>query len=281
MASTTAARTNALDLEEVLDRLAAHPAVDGILLMGTTGTGALTPTSDYDLVLVFAELPVPLRMVNTWVGGRLTEVFCTTVGAVERIAADPAGFAAASEEGEVAGWLRVGRVAHDRRGVLRAAQAAVQSAPPPAAVTDAEVDAAWRHVGYNVAQLRRYLAADDPMSRFAVELRLLYSLSDVMVHYFTARRLPWRGEKAAIRHWAANDPDYLARFRACLAEPDRRRKAERYEELARLAFAPVGPLWEVGTTAVAVGAGYGTEAAAPAGDAADALAFWDALVAGG
>jgi predicted nucleotidyltransferase len=281
MGPTTVARTNALDLEEVLGRLAAQTAVAGILLMGSTGTEALTPTSDYDLVVVFAELPVPLRMVNTWVGGRLTEVYCTTVGAVERIAADPAGFAAASEEGNLAAWLRVGRIAHDRAGVLRAAQAAVLAAAPPVAATDGEVDGAWRHVGYAVAQLKRYLAADDPVSQLAVELRLLYSLSDVMVHYFTARRLPWGGEKAAIRHWAAGDPDFLARFRACLAEPDRRRKAERYEELARLAFAPVGPLWEVGTTAVAVGAGYGAGAEAPAGDAADALAFWDALVAGG
>ena len=36
-------------LDEVIARLAAHEAVDGILTMGSTGGDRLTPESDYDL----------------------------------------------------------------------------------------------------------------------------------------------------------------------------------------------------------------------------------------
>jgi hypothetical protein len=84
------ARTSDLSLAGLLSRLAAHDVVDGIVLMGTTGTPDVTPTSDYDLLLVLRELPAPLRMVTTWVEGRLTEVYCTTVRAIERLVADPA-----------------------------------------------------------------------------------------------------------------------------------------------------------------------------------------------
>ncbi|MDP9369911.1 MAG: nucleotidyltransferase domain-containing protein [Chloroflexota bacterium] len=57
-----AARTNTMTLDEVLRRLAQHEFVDGILLLGSTRTGDLTPTSDYDLLLVLVDLPATPRL---------------------------------------------------------------------------------------------------------------------------------------------------------------------------------------------------------------------------
>src|SRR4051794_26752713 len=93
------AHTTALTLEETISRLASKPVVDGILLMGTTGTGELTPTSDYDLLLILDGAPVSLRMVNTWVEGRLTEIYCATVADLARIADNAATWPDGSIEG--------------------------------------------------------------------------------------------------------------------------------------------------------------------------------------
>jgi hypothetical protein len=176
--------------------------------------------------------------------------------------------------------LRTGRIAFDRAGRLGWAQEAARQGRPPALPGEREIYDTWRTIGYNAAQLRRYLASDDPVAQHAVDLRLLYSLMDVVTGYFTVRRLPWRGEKAALRYLEVHDPDYLDQLRRCLAERDRERKARQYEELARLALAPVGGLWEAGTTVVAPGAGYGAGGEAPpAGSAEDALALWQQLAA--
>ena len=51
-----------LSLETVIARLAAQDALEGVLLLGTTGSGALTPSSDYD-VLVVTTAPTPLERV--------------------------------------------------------------------------------------------------------------------------------------------------------------------------------------------------------------------------
>lgn len=277
---TAIAESNTMTLEAMIARLAANEVVDSILLMGTTGTDALTPTSDYDLLLILAEQPAPLRMVNTWVAGRLTEVYCTTVPALERITAGPGGWSDSSEEGVIVTWLRAGRIAHDQAGRLARAQAAARAAPPPTLADEREMYAAWRKIGYNVAQMKRYLASEDPASQEAVDLRLLYSLIEVVAHYFTIRQLPWRGEKPAIRYLATHDPHYLDRLRQCLVEPDRQRKVALYEELARLTLAPVGELWTPGTTAVSVGPSYGARAGAgPGGTIEDALDFWQSLLA--
>jgi hypothetical protein len=144
-----------------------------------------------------------------------------------------------------------------------------------------EVYEAWRKIGYNVAQLRRYLADSDPTAQLAVDLRLLYGLFEVVLHHFTLRHLPWRGETAAVRYWAEHDSAYLDVLWRCLEEPDRTRKSGLYEELARLTVAPIGPLWEVGTTMVALGPGWPGGAKMETTDAGmieDAIAFWQALI---
>ena len=280
--ATIPAETNAMTLEAVLARLAAHDAVNGILLMGSTGTGNLAPTSDYDLLLVLAELPVPMRMVTTWVDGRLTEVYCTTVRAVERIIAEPDGWSEVSEDGVIVNWLRAGRVAYDRAGRLRRAQEVARDAPPPALPGERELYAAWLKAGYNVLQTRRKLMSDDPAYQLAVDYRLLvYGLGELWPTYFFARGLPWRGEVEASRYFADHDSDYLARFWACAAEPDRGQRLKLYEELVGLTFAPVGEPWAAGTTAVGVGPGFGDVAPEPPGAVEDALAFWQTLITEG
>jgi len=151
-------------LDELLVRLANREVVSGILLLGTTGSAALKPTSDYDLLLVFDTLPVPLRMVTNWIEGRLTEVYCTTVQTVERVATNPAIWTDGSEEGILVNWLRDGRIIHNQDGRLTTAQDKVRQEPRPMMATDDEIYEAKRKIAYNLAQLDRYLTADDSVS---------------------------------------------------------------------------------------------------------------------
>lgn len=275
------ARTNSITFDEVLRRLAQHEFVDGVLLLGSTGTASLTPTSDYDLLLVLADLPDAPRLVTTWVEGRLTEVYCTTVSVIERVAGDPSAWCNGSEEAILLTWLQEGRLVSDRTGRIAIAQDRVRWAPL-ARPDEHDIEEAWREIGYNAAQLQRYLGSDDPAAHIAVDLRLLYSLFEVATRYFTVRRLPWRGEKAAVRYWSTQDREYLDVLRRCLAEPDRRRKANLYEDLARRTLAPVGGLWEAGTTVVALDGPWGAGPETDRPDTTeDALAFWEQLTGDG
>lgn len=271
--------THVLTLDTLVAHLARQAAVSGILFMGTTGTAALTPTSDYDLLLVFDALPVPLRLVTTWVDDRFTEIYCTTTQAVERVAADPASFVDGSDECILLTWLREGRIVHDRDQILTTAQPCARQESRPVMRSATDIAEARRGISYNVAQLHRYLASDDPVSQVVVDLRLLYSLFEVVFHYFPVRHLPWRGEKTAVRYWQEHDPDYLALLNPYLAEGDRRRKAKLYEDLARRTLAPVGGLWDQGMTTVAMGAAWGADPVPISGDASDATYhFWQELV---
>lgn len=265
-----------LTLDQFVDLLATNVALSGILFMGSTAAGSLRPSSDIDLLVVFDELPANIQFVNTWVEGRLTEIYCTSVDVLRGLAAGST-IPATNEEGIVVGWLRSGKIAFDRRGLLAsacAAAGAIDLIPP----SDSAAYGAWRSVGYNAAQLLRYAASPEPDATVVIEMRLLYSLADVMVAYFTTRRLVWRGEKAAIAYWHAHDPSFLERYRAALSEHDMQRKVNRYVEVARLSVEPVGSLWAVGTTMVGLGPGFASgDGQAEEGDIGLALATWDAL----
>ena len=273
-----AATTATMTFDAVLTRLAGREAVAGILLMGTTATGALTPSSDYDLLLVLDRPVVPLSLLTTVIDGRCAEIYATTAAGLRRIAATTTPWSDSSAEGAIARWVRTGRIAHDRLGVLAEARAALV-ALPATQPTEAAVYGTWRSIGYNLAILRRYLASDDPAAREAVDWRLLHDLGALAAAYFTVRGLPWRGEKESVRYLTREDPDFLDRYRRCLAETDRASKVAQYAELADLALAPVGGPPPEGVVVVAPGPGFGApDDSGPGGTIADALAFWQGLV---
>lgn len=277
-ALSTTAPSTPWSLEETLTRIATHDHVDGVMLLGSTGTADFTPTSDYDVLIVFSVLPAPLRIVNTWIDGRLAEIYCTTSVAIEQILGVTTPWPDGSEEATILGWLRSGRMYFDRHGTLHGAQARAAVVPGPELPGDVVIYEAWRKIGYNVAQVKRYLGADDPVSQTAVDLRLLYSIDEVKLHYFTVRHLPWRGEKAAIRYWADHDPGFLRLLRRYFAESDRHHRVALYEELARLTLAPLADLWGIGEAAISLGAGYGSGKTPAAPSPTQALDFWQELL---
>ncbi len=268
-----------MSLHATVQRLAAHHLVDGILLMGTTATDDLTPDSDYDVLLVLDTETAPVRMVNTWVDGRLTEVYCTTVHAVQRIVESDTAWPEASEEAAIIRWLQAGRIVFDRAGRLAKARNRSHSATVQPLPAVEELHEVWQKIGYNLAQIQRYLSSDDPVSQEVVDWRLLYSVEDVKQAYFLLRQVPWRGEKFAIRYLIEHDPDFLDTFRRYLAESDRDKKVALYEELARKAVSPVGEIWERGRTVAVPGPGFAHPSQAPVvGTVESALAAWRDLL---
>jgi predicted nucleotidyltransferase len=263
---TRPAANEHLPLDQVVAALARSPAVEAVVLIGSA-TGDLRPESDLDLLVVLAEGAPELGVLVTRIDGRLADVVFVRADALARLASP-----ALDEDGaKLAHWLATGRVAHDRTGRATAAAARVREQPPaPAAPAPGDLYGLWFSANFNLLHTRRMLASSDPLYHEAIDVRFLYQLLDLFFGYFRARGLAVRGEKDALRHLGAHDPAYLDLFRACLHEPDRRRRVALYEELVRQTVAPIGPLWAPATTAAMVGGATveGIEAA---------LRFWDAL----
>ena len=264
---------DALAVEEVVARLAEHGAVEGVFAIGSIGREAFNPQSDYDLILVLRRPPVRLRVALTFVGGRLADIIFVEAEEIESLLApDGAPAPAIWGAAQVRRWLCAGQILFDRAGLLQRAQESALAAPEPGP-GEGEIYGAWFSVNYNLAQNRRMAASTDPAYLTALDLRLLFCLHDLWWYYFIFRGLPQRGEKAQVRYLETHDPDYMALFRVCLVEGDRRRKFQLYEELAHRTLAPLGAPWADRATAVLPEPGPAwTE-----GDLQAALGYWEEL----
>jgi hypothetical protein len=276
MFPTTLSKSTTMTLEEVVHRLSSHPAVEGILLSGSVGQGkALTPSSDYDLLVVLSPMPLPLQLGLTYIDHRLTEWGFMSAEFLDQLLANT------FDRTQTNWWLmgllghlQTGTIVFDRSGRLQQVQTLVQTGAWLMPIAEQEKYTTWWDVNYDLKHTKRMLLSPDPVYLLSVDFSLLRTLSDLFRAYFCVRAIPYPGEREALRYLEAHDQPYLVLFQQCLAEPERERKVQLYEQLASLTLAPVGGLWREEVTSISL-------------DFADefhhetireALSFWESLL---
>jgi hypothetical protein len=263
-----------MTLDQVIARLSNRDVVDGLLTIGSASKDELTPASDYDLVLVLSDTPVPLHVALTTIDGRLADIIFVTVEQIDQVVALVEPVDGDDWIGRIVRWLAAGQIVFDRSGQLERAQHKVCTGDWLRATNEQDAYGACFKVNFNLAQTRRLLASDDPVYLSAGELRIaLYGPSDLLFGYWEIRNMRWEGDKAAIRYLVTHDPTYLDLFRRFLKEQDLERRFEAYERLAEMTTAPLGGLWQDGVTALM----FGVKTVPPDMIAAG-LRFWEELI---
>lgn len=247
MASST---TTHRSLDDVLARLARHPAVAGILAIGSAATGRFHDASDYDLVIVLHDTARPFHVGVAVIDNRLSDLIFVDSAEIAAISALDAPVDPAGGTGRIIRWLQNGQVRFDGDGELARAQRRVAGGEWLLPAADKGAREAAFGINYNLAQTRRLLASSDPLYTQAAALRMaLYAPPDLVFGFFAVRRIVWEGDKAAVRHLSQRDPAYWALLTQFLAEPDLPRKLALYERLAAQATEPAGGLWASDATA--------------------------------
>ena len=246
-------QSNSMSLDEVLIRLSRSSHVEGVLTLGSTRAGELHPHSDYDLLVVLSQMPVPLRVILTTIDGRLTDVLFAHTDLITQIVSGHYKRARTADEGSLVERLKTGEVIHDRDGRIRQAQSILADQEWLVKPNDSEVyDRAVHGIHYNYQQNKRYLECDDPAYQLVLDFRLHYSLTQVLWDYFIVRRIPWQGEKKAFAYWREHDPKYLALFEAYHATTNRHEKFAIYTEMAEQTLKPIGGMWPAQAVNVAL-----------------------------
>ncbi len=265
--------TEAWTLKEVVARLSAHEAVAGIVLLGSTGNESHTAYSDYDLLLVMREMSLRLYIVFTTIDGRLADIIFSDTQFIDQLLTAAEPMSDEPSTGLLRHWLQNGRVVYDSDGQIHVAQSKIKADSWLNIPDDKAVFAVWKGIHYNCHQTKRMLAADEEVYQTAVDLRLTYMIADVWLGYFTVRRLPWQGEKKAVRYWQTHDPAFLILFQQYAAASNRAQRFALYTELAQGALDPIGGLTLVPQTLITLQ----SEAWAMA-DLEQAATFWGELL---
>jgi len=269
-----ASKTAKMTLKTVLGQLRGDPVVTGLVVMGSAGRGRLKPASDYDLLVVLKKGPSPCRILFTSIGGRMADVILTSRGMLGKMAgAGKKPFNAGSIERMLEKFIITGKVALDRVGLLGRIRKMRTDMPEPVRHPDLDIYKTWNYINYNLKQAERYALMKDPVSREALNLRLHYSVTAVIVGYLLFRGHEWRGEKEAFKWLSRDAAPFYRLIQGFFREQNAAKKLGIFRLMAREALDPVGGTWPDGVTVVAPVSEHDQETIGKALDEWDALFY--------
>jgi predicted nucleotidyltransferase len=261
--------TSTLTLKQVIDRLSVHSTVDGVILVGSAGSGKLTPDSDYDILIVLSEMPVPLHVGITYIDHRLTDLLFTTSEEVERVVTE-------LEPLNIARWLQTGEIVYDRTGRLKEVKGILLNTDLAVPLSEFERYNLGFGLNFDYLQNRRKVDSEDPACQTSLDLRYCFTLNHLFWWYFSLRCILWEGEKKAIQYLEMHDPEFLKLVRQCLGETDRKAKFQLLEKMAVIVTTPDGGLWTGEPTAILVKDHKDPKQE----DIEKASSFWEQLITG-
>jgi hypothetical protein len=255
VSETVRSASSDLSLEEVLDRLRGHDAVDAVCVIGSTATGRANRASDIDLVVVVRHRSLtprrapgtPYEVVFTSIGGTPGDIIVVADADLDLLATAEWNEGLGYAKESLIRWIAGGRVVLDRSDRLEAVASRAKHSPPLPWLPS-EVRVVWWDANFDLLKIRRYLEAGDPIYDRALPWLMVRAFHEASVGYFKVRQLPWLGEKGSIAYWNEHDAGFLEVFERFLAEAELAARAEVLQELVSRALAPVDGLWPEGET---------------------------------
>ncbi|HNZ73322.1 MAG TPA: hypothetical protein PKG73_01885 [bacterium] len=221
-------------LEKLLDKLKISSRVKGIFSTGTTAT-SLTSASDIDLIVVIDKNSEEIKSIFTTIENRFADIYFFDIDFINQLK-DKSEVSANNFDGMFLEWLKKGKIEYDPEKLLESLKAKIEEISPTQKVVESEKRDFWIKTNYNFIANLRYYNSKDEIYHKALELRLLYSVIELITAYFSFRGIPWRGEKSAIKYLELNDQGFLSIFEKYSKSNNLAEKMKFYTELFNLAF---------------------------------------------
>ncbi len=229
-------------LEKLIDKLKMSPRVKGIFSTGTTAT-TLTPSSDIDLVVIIDKNSEEIKSIFTTIENRFSDIYFFDIDFLNQLK-NKSEVSGNNFDGMFLEWLKKGKIEYDTENLLASLKSKTEETSPAQKVADSEKRDFWIKTNYNFIANSRYYNSEDEIYHKALELRLLYSVIELITAYFSFRGIPWRGEKAAIKYLEQNDQNFLAVFQKYSESNTLAEKMKYYEQLFDKIFFNEYQKWE-------------------------------------
>lgn len=202
-----------LTLDKIIKNLEVKPEVDAVFLTGSYGTKTSKPCSDLDLVIILNKNNKNIKAIYTWIDNKFSDIFFFDKADLDRLF-KAKNYPANAWDTVLVSWLQKASVFFDHSGKLSKLINKVKKVDSYSASVKEQKDF-WQKINYNFVVNERYFKSGDPIYHEALEMRLLYSVSELISGYFILRNIPWRGEKQAIKFLKQSAPDVYLLFQKC------------------------------------------------------------------
>jgi predicted nucleotidyltransferase len=266
-------QTHSQPFEDVLNNLRRHEIVEALLTLGSTATGDQTSSSDYDVLIVLREMPFPLQVLLTTINGRLSDILFAPTSLLTRIRNREPQETFTPYETIIRQHLGTGKIIYDKNKTLPQIRSFINDNPWHTVFIDEQIYRVIHGINFNYQHNKRYYKNPDLLYQMVLDIRLNYSIDQLLSSYFLIRKLAWQGEKKAIRYWQENDPAFLTNFQKYFNTASRDEKFLHYTRLARQVLSPVGDLWPDDSVNIVLDGDWAME------DIPQSINYWHTLIA--
>lgn len=230
-----------VSLKFILEKLKKNRNVDCVFLTGSHGVGRQKPYSDLDLVIVLKRNTKNIKSVYTFIDGAFADIFFFDLNDIRRISGSKE-LSQSSFDSMFLDWLWKGKILFDKSG--KVSRLAGKTKRPRIKTPFSEKFNAWQQISYNYLANKRYFESNDPLYHEALEIRLSYSVIQLITGYFNLRGIPWRGEKLAVQRLKTDAPDFYKLFRMYTISPDLTKRFELYIQMVKKVLPRGYKLWD-------------------------------------
>lgn len=232
-----------ITLKEITAQLEANPAVDAAFLTGSFAQGTSSPSSDMDLVVILKENDKQIRSVYAWIDGVFADIFFFDRATIAHVKnADKIASSSPGLESSFIAWLAKSKILFDKTGEITNLKTDTNLIKK-CGVLENEKNSIAQRINYSRVANKRYFLSNDPHYHEALALRLLYSVSELVVGYLTLRGVSWEGEKYAITYLKEEALDFYNAFLSFLNSKDLASKYQAYEIMCEKVFPPGYKWW--------------------------------------
>lgn len=224
-----------MSLTDIISNLKTKDQVTAVFLTGSGANSSLTDHSDYDLVIILADDEIDVKSVYTFIDNKFADIFFFTEKNVKELA-EETEVNPNSMNGILLNWLNNAKIEFDKTGSISELQNKIKNGHFTTAIPEDEVTSILNKVNYNFICNQRYHQSQDDLYLKALDIKLLYSVVELITAYFTFRQIPWQGEKQAISYLETNDPAFYRQFQNFLASKDIDERMRFYGKLFNLAI---------------------------------------------
>lgn len=198
-------------LDKIIEKLKSDSNVDTVFMTGSNHNKEAKTYSDADLVVIFKENKDELYCLYEWVDNIFAEVFFFDLNDLKRITLSEK-LDAESFDAILLDWVKKSNIYFDKSEILTKLKSKAQDIDV-SSQSDSSKEGFWQRTNHNYIVDKRYFESGDPLYHEALEIKLFYSMEQVICAYFAFRDIPWRGEKNAILYLQENNSYFYQLFK--------------------------------------------------------------------
>lgn len=228
-------------LDKIIEKLKSDDNIDAVFMTGSNHNKEAKTYSDIDLVIIFKENKDELYCLYNWIGDIFAETFFFDLDDLKRVASSDK-IDSESFDAILLDWIKKSDIFFDKSGILTELKSKASDINT-SHQSDKSKKGFWQRINHNYIADKRYFDSRDPLYHEALEIKLFYSMEQVICAYFAFRDIPWRGEKNVILYLKDNAPDFYKLFQNYISAISLNERFQAYSQMFEVVFTDKYKKW--------------------------------------